>query len=454
MTTVALPVPRVHRSVGLLALRAIVASTYVIYIAVSFFRTENFLFGLDALLAVAVFFAVTSRAFAERTVAHGYLLLLLGLYLLSVMFAWAALSTPAELAALKTLRNLLYCAGVFIVVLTYVTNQERLASLVKLMAVLTVFSALYGIRQAVFGYWQFELDRLALMGSSLAELLTLGRARLTATFGDPLLCGFYMMTGLFILRARWHTSPLSRRQRLFYQAGSFATFVVLVASLTRAPLLGFAVGTLAILLTDFRLTRRSMNRIAGGVFAGLVFIGAIVWIYESEVLANSQNAMLHFLDTSISSVWSLVALFTGGGNEDNYFLVGQSKDMRQVAWTQGLAFLASNPLGAGFTNTNQFGFALGDTGLLQVALLVGIPGGLAYVAIAAVVFFRGFTHLRQTKQLEHRRIISALLGLWIAMIVTTAISSLATTSVAAVMMWLVAGALINVRFIFPVEHRT
>ena len=454
MTTaaVAMPAGRVRAPVGLTALRLIVGITYVIYIAVSFFKNENFLFGLDALLGVAVFFAVTSRAFAERTVAHGYLLLLLGVYAASVMFAWVALSTPAELAALKTLRNLLYCAGVFIVVLTYVTSRERLSSLVQLMAVLTVLSALYGIRQAVFGYWQFELDRLALMGSSLAELLTLGRARLTATFGDPLLCGFYMMTGLFVLRARWYTGPLTQRQRLFFKAGSIATFVVLVASLTRAPLLGFAVGSLAIMLTDFHLTRRSINRILGGVFVGLAFIGVIVWIYESEVLANSVNPVLHFLDTSISSVWSLVALFIGGGNEDNYFLVSQSKDMRQIAWTQGLAFLASNPLGAGFTNLGIFTFALGDTGLLQIALLIGIPGALAYVAIAAAVFFRAFRHLRRLREVAARRIISALLGLWVAMMVTTAISSLATTSVAAVMMWLVAGALVNAPQIFPLRR--
>ena len=46
-----------------------------------------------------------------------------------------------------------------------------------------------------------------------------------------------------------------------------------------------------------------------GLASGLLlnFIGVIVWIYESEVLANSQNPVLFFLDTSISSVWSLVA---------------------------------------------------------------------------------------------------------------------------------------------------
>ena len=126
--------------------------------------------------------------------------------------------------------------------------------------------------------------------------------------------------------------------------------------------------------------------------------------------------------------------------------------MRQVAWTQGLSFLASNPLGAGFTSTGIFTFALGDTGLLQIALLVGIPGALAYVAIAAVVFFKAFRHLRRLREVEARRTISALLGLWVAMMVTTAISSLATTSVAAVLMWLVAGTLVNTPRIFPLSR--
>lgn len=454
MTAAVLPARTTRRSVGLGAFRVLVASTYVVYIAVSFFRTENFLFALDALLVVAVLYALMSRAFAERTVAHGYLLLLLTLYVGSVLFAWVVLSPPGELASLKTLRNLLYCAGVFIVTLTYVTDRARLASLVRLMAMLSVFSAFYGLRQAVFGFWGFELDRLALMGSSLQEMLTLGRARLTSTFGDPLLCGFFMMAGLFLFRARWYVCDLSAWAKRFYQVGAFATFAVLVASLTRAPLLGFAVGVVAVLATDFRLTRRSLARIGWAVIAGLIFLGAVVWVVESGMLAGSENPVIRFLDTGLSSVWSLIVLFSAGGDESTYFLVGQSRDQRLAAWTAGIAYLSSYPLGAGFSNAGLFGFSLGDAGLLQVALLIGVPGATAYLTIIAMVFFRGYGHLRRTERTDHRRAISALLGLWIAILVTTGISSLATTSVASVITWLVAGALVNVRRIFPIERTT
>jgi len=440
------------RPTGLTAFRVIVASTYVIYIAVSFFKSENFLFLLDALLAVAVVFAITSRAFAERTIAHGYLMLTLAVYVAFVLFAWVALSAPTELAALKTLRNLLYCVGVFIVAITYVTDRTRLGALLSLMVVLTILSALYGLRQAVFGYWQFELDRLALMGSSLKEMIVIGRVRLTATFGDPLLCGFFMMCGLFFMRARWNMERPGRAMRLFYRIGAIAVFGVLVASLTRAPLLGLAVGFVAILIIDFRLDRRSLGRIGLAVLAGILFVGAVVWVVQSRMLEESENPALRFLDAGLTSVWSLIAMFLGGGDETTYFLVNQSRDARLNAWTNAFAYLMSNPLGAGFSEV--FNFSLGDTGLLQVAMLTGIPGLLAFLSVAALVFFRGFAHLRRSRRIEDRRAISALLGLWIAIFVTTAISSLATSSVAAVLIWLVGGALVNVSRIFPVERGT
>lgn len=440
--------------IGLRAFRLIVAICYFIYIAVAFFRSENFLFGLDALLAVAVLFAISSRAFAAYTASHGYILLLVSVYSLGIVYAWVGLSAPAELASLKTLRNLLYCGAVFVVALTYVTTRERLADLLKLMTMLTVLSAFYGFRQAIFGFWGFELERLALMGASLKELLTLGRSRLTATFGDPLLCGFFMMTGIFLLRARWHIGQLTRGARWFYAVGALSTFVVLVASLTRAPLLGFAVGTAAILIIDFRLTPRSLKRIARATMAGLAFLGAVVWIFESGMLANSPNAVMRFLDTGLSSVWSLIALFMGGVTEDTYFLVGQSRDMRVNAWTQGVEFLKEHPFGAGFSSPGQFTFSLGDSGFLQVGLLAGIPGILAYLLLLVVVFLKGWAQFHRTRDPADRRVLSALLGLWIGFIVTTAISSLATSSVASVIMWLVAAVLVNASVIFGGARRT
>lgn len=445
---VGIPGPRPARSLGLGVLRLIVGITYVIYIAVSFFHSENFLFGLDALLATAFIFAITSRSFARRTAGQGYLLLLLAVYAACVLYAWVGKSAMSDMATLKTARNLLYCVAVFIVTLTYITTRERLKDLIKMMAMLTVLSAFYGLRQAIFGYWGFELERLALMGSSLAELLILGRARLTATFGDPLLCGFFMMTGLFVIRVRWALPMRSNGVRRFYAIGAAATFIVLIASLTRAPLLAFGVGSAAAIAIDFQFTRRSVGRIGWAVLGVGLFVGLVVWLFESGVLIDSTNPVLHFLDASISSVWSLVALFFGGGNEDNYFLVSQSKDMRALAWGQGMAFLASNPLGAGFSYGDRFSFAIGDTGLLQVALLIGVPGAFAYLALITHVLLKGWAQVRRAKRVDDRRIIAALFGLWIAFIVTTSISSLATTSVASVIMWLVAAALVNARVIF------
>lgn len=435
--------------IGLVALQAIVASCYVIYIAVSFFHTDVFLFGLDALLGLSVLYALTSRAFGQYTTRNGLLLMTVLLYAGCALFAYVALSAPEALSAIKTLRNLLYCAAVFVVALTYVTSRDRLNSLIRIMAVLTVFAALYGLRQAIFGFWFFELERLALMGRSLQEFIFMGRGRLTSTFGDPLLCGFFMMVGLFVIRARL-AATMTKQARWAYRLGGIATFAILVGSLTRAPLLGFVIGSMAMLILDFRLSRRSLARISGGVVTGVVVAALVTWIFESKVLANTGSPLLGQLQNGAESVWSLVALFSGGGDENTYFLVSQSKDARLIAWESGIQFLAENPLGAGFTNANIFEFAVVDTGLLQVALLMGVPGLFAYLLLTAIVFFRGAAHLRRLKRSEDRRVLSALLGAWVGMLVTTGISSMATTSVAAIITWLIGAALVNCRRIFSV----
>jgi hypothetical protein len=425
-----------------------VAACYGIYILVSFFRSENFLFLLDAMLAIGVFFAITSRSFSRYTLRHGVVLLSCIGYAITVLLAWLVLSEAGSIEAMKTLRNLLYCVGVFIVALTYVTNRVRLERLVQVMAFLTVLSALYGLRQAIFGYWDFELERLAKMGSSLGEMLTLGRARLTSTFGDPLLCGFYMMAGLFVLRARRNLSVLPFKHRLGYGFGGMVTFVVLVATLTRAPLLGFFVGAGLVFAVEFQLTWRNLRRLLVGTSLVVSAAATVTAVFSSGILADSENGTLRFLDAAVGSVWSLLVLFAEANDDETYFLVGQSRDQRLVAWGLGLDFLGKNPLGAGFTSNGMFPFALGDTGILQVPLLIGIPGFFAFLSMLTLPLFSGVRQLQRTRERRDRQSIAAFLGFWIAFGITTGISSLATSSAVAIVAWLFGAVLVNARIIF------
>lgn len=434
--------------VGLSALRLMVATCYFIYIPVSLFRSEFFLFLLDGLLAVAVLMALTSRAFTTYAARHGMVLAAMAAYTGCTVFAWLVLSDAATMDSLKTLRNLLYCVGIFVVALTYITDRRRLEALLHLMMVLTLFAALYGFRQAIFGYWDFEIERLSKMGSSLGEIILLGRLRLTSTFGDPLLCGFYMMAGLFTLRARSQIGTGGDWRAASYAFAALASFAVLVASLTRAPLLGLFVGAGTAFLFESSLTIRSLRRFLAVTLAAAAFIFVVLWAYDSGALANSTNAALRFLDTALGSVWSLLNLFAGAQDADSYVLVGQSRDARLRAWGEGLSYLAREPLGAGFTHTGTFSFAIGDTGVLQVALLIGVPGALAFASLMLLPLVKGMRALRATVDRRDRRCLAAILGFWVAFGVTTGISSLATSSAVSIVAWLFAAVLINARIIF------
>lgn len=434
--------------IGLSALRLMVATCYFIYIPVSLFRSEFFLFLLDGLLAVAVLMALTSRAFTTHAARQGMVLAAMTAYTCCTLFAWLVLSDAATMDSLKTLRNLLYCVGTFVVALTYITDRRRLEVLLHLITVLTLFAALYGFRQAIFGYWDFEIERLAKMGSSLGEIIALGRRRLTSTFGDPLLCGFFMMTGIFSFRARKQIGTGGNWGRANYVFAAFASFAVLIASLTRAPLLGLFVGTGVAIFLNFKLTIRNLQRIFSATVSFAAFITVVLWAYESGVLANSTITAIRFLDSALGSLWSLLNLFASAQDVDTYVLVGQSRDARLRAWSEGLSYLANNPLGAGFTHSGTFSFAIGDTGVLQVALLIGLPGAFAFALLMLLPMLKGIRVLSVTEDHRDRRCLATILGFWVAFIVTTGISSLATSSVVSIIAWLFAAVLVNASVIF------
>ncbi len=434
-------------------LRLLLLLTFIIYLPVAIFKSDLFLFLLDLFVIFGVLVAVQSKNWKISLSKNSGIYALFLFYLISVFVAFFLQSDITDPSAIKKLRNLIFGVGVFIISSTYITDRVRLHALLRTILWGTLLAGLYGYRQIFFGFWDFELDRLALMGGSLQEMEVLERFRVTSTFGDPLLCGFVMMTAVFVYFASRYMNLVPVITRVSHPLGLIIILSVLVSSLTRAPLLGLVCGMAVVAVFSFQLTPKRLLR--GAYFLLLIVLGisAITVIVESGLLADSNNYLIKMLNSALGSVWSLTQLFVSSETSSNYFLVGQSRDHRSEAWGKGLDYLMAHPFGAGLSDVTMFDFSTGDTGILKIALLVGVPGAIAMLAILALVFVKGACQVIFSVATQEKKIAVQFLGLWVAILVTNGISSMLDGSVASILIWTAAGITINLKRIFATNKK-
>ena len=434
-------------------LRLLLFLTFVIYLPVVIFKSDSFLLLLDLVVIFGTVVTVSSKKWIISLSKNSSIYAFFIFYIISVFLAFFLQSDISDFSALKNLRNLIFGVGVFIISSTYITDKVGLHALLRTILWGSLLVGLYGYRQMFFGYWDFELDRLALMGSSLKEMDVLERFRITSTFGDPLLCGFVMMVAVFVYLASRNMNLAPVITRAAHPMGLIIILGVLASSLTRAPLLGLACGMVVVVAFNFQLTPKRLLRGAFFLLLIILCISAITLIVESSLLADSNNYFIKVLNSALGSVWSLTQLFVSSETSSNYFLVEQSRDQRSEAWGKGLDYLMAHPFGSGLSDITIFDFSMGDTGILKIALLVGVPGALAMLAILVLVFIIGAYQVIFLVAIEEKKIAVLFLGLWVSILVTNGITSILDGSVASILIWTAAGININLSRIFAIKKR-
>ena len=432
-------------------LRLLLLLTFIIYLPVSIFKSDLFLVLLDLVVLFGMAATVQSKNWKISILQHFDIYAFFLFYIICVFAAFFLQSNISDFPALKNLRNLIFGVGIFIISSTYVTDEVRLHALLKIILWGSLLAGLYGYRQIFFGYFNFELDRLALMGGSLKEMDVLERYRITSTYGDPLLCGLFMMVAAFVYLASRHMNLVPVITRVLHPLGLIIILSVLVGSLTRAPLLGFGCGMMIVAVFNLKLTPKRFFRSA--IFLLLIVLGilAIILIVENGLLDDSDNHLINVLNSAVNSAWSLTQLFVNTGTSDDSFLVEQSRDQRSEAWGKGLDYLMQHPFGVGLSGDTMLGFSLGDVGILKIFLLVGVPAGLAMISILGLVLAKGIGQVVYSLSPEGREMAVLFLGLWVAILVSAGISSILDGSVASILIWTVAGIIISLRQIFPAK---
>lgn len=428
--------------------------TFVVYIPISIFRINALLFVLDLCLMLALALTIINKKKMKALFAGRVsIFLLIILYIINLFFSFFQDFCSVDVNMLITVRNLLFGIGIFVITSIWLNTQKRVDMIINILLWGTFLTAVFGIRQLLFGFAPYEIDRLSMMGASLAEMETLNRIRITSSFGDPLLFAFFMMVGVFVYfisRSR-KLSPIITRN-----IHPFCVLVILLAlvlTLTRAPLVGLVCGAIMFSMINFKMTREYLVSYISILFFVITVAYGLYSLVTYQVFANSDNATLVAIDNASASFWSLFQMIMSSGEIDASmdFLVGQSKGARLILWDQGLSFLSSNPLGGGISNTAHYSFSLNDVGILSIGLRTGIIGLIVMIFLFLLIGVKAWMDIRRIPQLSVKRQGYLFLSIWIAIFVTNTISSLLDSSVCAIVIWIIAGILANQKKIYLSE---
>ena len=431
-------------------LYALLIINYCIYIPVSLFKSNVFLLIYDVLLILMLLLTIANKTVVKR-IFNGkkVLLLLIVLYGVNLLIVTLLDFRSISIESIKTIRNLTYGLGIFIISSIWCNQKDYVNIIIKILVVGSLITGIYGFRQILFGFMDFELDRLKLMGASFKEYEVLGRARMTSSFGDPLTCAFFMMVGylaLFIAKSRGLLHYLTEKKRVYISAAIL--IISLILTLTRAPLFGLLVGS--ILIYPF-YNWNNFRNISGNI-KYIIIILCVVFLVggvsKSYVIDSSRNYHSSNIQkitrhgvSSFISIFQSFEAFDANSKVD--VILNQSQRSRISSWGKAINYIRKNPFGGGLNNSSNYSYSLVDIGLLSYGIKSGMIGFLSMILI---LFYIGINYYRLTKaetDVVLRKESYLYLSLWIAIIVTGLVSEILQNSSISIVVWTIGGILTN-----------
>jgi hypothetical protein len=256
-------------------------------------------------------------------------------------------------------------------------TDELLGRLLKVVAALAVPVALYGLMQTFIGFPRW--DELWIRERGYAALSVGGVTRAFGTFASAAEYAYYLAIGLIVWLALWSRGP--RLLLMLPVAALLVTAIILESSRGIVVLLVFATGLVA--------AARSGRALIPSAAAGLVVVGLFFWAADraappslgSGDVAHLTGHMLRGfadpLNPEASTLREHLSLVSGG--------VGTAIE---------------NPIGEGISGVtiaaSRFGGQSHETEAdpSNMAVALGIPGLIAYLAVLAFGFRRVYDAAR------------------------------------------------------------
>ncbi len=404
---------------------------------------------------MAVFFSVSSRQAYSRIFAGNALIFLaIATFCFCLLISMLIeIENPGE-EILKNLRNITFWILVFIVSSRWLNTVERFDLFLKIFLIGILATCLYGVKQFYFGFTEYELERLSMMGRSVDEMEVLGRVRIGSTFGDPLTFAFFSMMGVFAVFIAKKRKIFPLLTGKFFWPSLALVFTCLVLTLTRAPLFGMFCGFLCYFIMSFKLNKKTVVSLILLVLSALLIGTSIYFWSTNEKLANSDNVALANISRGVDSMLSLTKIFASSEKKDEkYFLTAHSKDARLSAWNKSIVSIIASPFGQGVSTKGKYEFSAGDVGFFKYGLQIGILGMLSFVFLIVLIGIETWRKIRQIRFGDLRECGLLLVCMWVSIFVTCGISEIFQTSVISIVAWSFAGAMLNYqRFVLRASH--
>jgi hypothetical protein len=429
---------------------AMLISSFVVYLLVALLRSNLPVLIIDALAVVLVLQTFSLRRPGGIVILDGSKLVMMAVlvFFVTVAIGLTSDNIVSGVDAIRGVRTLLFGLVILVLSTVWLDSPRAMDTFLRIVMIASILAALWGIRQLMFGLWPYEIERLAIAGSSLTEWRTMGRLRVPSFFGVPTAFAFVMLTGIMLVPvavARGTSAWMSSRPRAI-AVGLLLTFGLL-SSLMRGAFLGLIVGLVTVaLLRGGVLAVRLVKTLAAGLLIIATAYGALQLRLE-----ESTNTMVRSLGTNLQSAWSTIPLLPSAQlSSDQQRLASYSVQVRTNYIRQLVDFLNERPLGAGvgtITTSSSRYIVLPtiDIGFLRVGAELGWLGLVAYVGLFASVALAGFRRLRTIRDARLVRCGRWLLGLWVAYSAAMLTNGYFETETLSVIGWSVAGLMLNLR---------
>ncbi len=245
-------------------------------------------------------------------------------------------------------------------------ESKDILKLAKLTSVVGVLSAIFGLKQFLFGYSALETSLAISVGSIIKEFEVLGISRSLGLSFDPLsqgiLMGITFHTLIFLRKLE-----ISIYKRNFYLLLQIIVFISLILTLNRTSILSFLLSlSIYINFTNILVFFEGFK----GVFKAVILfllLWIIFYILNLPEFEVSKRALL-----------SLFEVFGYGDSSDEFFGRSGSLDQR-ISSAQSISEIIKNtPFGIQNPITN---FSINDIGFLSALLKYGFLGGGIIVSI-------------------------------------------------------------------------
>ncbi len=343
-----------------------------ILIMTSFFimqaaKYANLPFGtvMDALIFVMMFGILVRQikerdwAFAKNPISY-CIMLWIAYNILQIINPWAG----SAMAWLYTVRSVAVLLSLYYIACYAFTSLEKIISAIKLILILGFITAVYGIKQEIFGYTASEINWLYEYEERFQLIFQWGRLRVVSLFADPTTLGImmvYLSTFCLILASNSKIDRLKRITLVFF---SLCMLLTMAFGGSRTPVVLIPIGLLAWML----LTLKKSTIVSISIF----FVVGFAFMFRSSgnpIIWRIQSALNFTEDASVKV------------------------RMRNQKFIQ--PFIQTHPFGGGLGSTGLWGrrftpdsmlagFAH-DSGFVRIAVELGIVGMLIYMLFLFVI---------------------------------------------------------------------